>query len=301
MRQSAKSKPKPSPLHNIQFHFEAIGTTWLIELYRSLKTSDQKKLLHNIDVRISTFDKHYSRFRSDSLVAAMAKDAGEYVLPADARPMLDLYQDLYENTAGAFTPLIGQTLSDAGYDAAYSLMPGVLAKPPSWDSVLDYQFPKLRIKQPSLLDFGSLGKGYLVDLLSVLLEEHGIDDFCINAGGDIIHKGSEPIRIGLEHPDNITKAIGVATIQNRSLCGSAGNRRTWGDFHHIIDPRTLQSPRHIKATWVVADTAMIADGLATCLFFAVPDELRKDYNFEYAIVRDDNSLEYSTGFPGEFF
>jgi FAD:protein FMN transferase len=296
--------------------FEAIGTVWNIEIFQMLSADGTARLKAKVMRRVETFDKNYSRFRKDSLVTKMARHAGRYELPADARPLLGLYQSLYEHTAGAVTPLIGSTLSAAGYDAEYSLKPGKVSAPDSWDEALEYNFPTLTLKKPSLLDFGAAGKGYLVDIISGLLADEGLERFCVNAGGDIVYRTSDgqKLEIALEHPSDPTRAIGIARIHNQSLCGSAGNRRVWGTqdsgkvggtdagtYHHIINPHTLASPRHIQALWVTAETGLLADGLTTALFFTDAVSLQKHYTFEYAIVWADDSLEYSAHFPATFF
>ena len=113
------------------------------------------------------------------------------------------------------------------------------------------------------------------------------------------------MEVALEHPDDTSKAIGVVTIANQSLCGSAGNRRKWpgkaGEFNHMINPITLTSPTDIIATWVVADTTIVADGMATCLFFTLPEILQKEYDFEYLILNRDYTFKKSDNFPGELF
>ena len=293
------------------FDFKAIGTTWKIDIFDSsiLLTSEREKNLYQkVLDRIDIFDRNYSRFRNDSLVTEISKKAGTYTLPDDAKLMMELYFDIYKRTNGLVTPLIGQLISDAGYDAVYSLkQKGQLSQPPRWEDVLIYEYPKLTVNQPVLLDFGAAGKGYLVDIVGELLEACGINHFCIDAGGDILvhtpdsDKKVKPIRIGLEHPDDPTQAIGVYEMNNGSICGSAGNRRVWGDFTHIINPHTLSSPREISAVWVIAKTAIVADALATCLFFVSPDVLVSEYDFQYVIVRNDHSVETSLNFTGEIF
>jgi thiamine biosynthesis lipoprotein len=52
---------------------------------------------------------------------------------------------------------------------------------------------------------------------------------------------------------------------------------------------------------VVAENGLLADGLSTALYFVEPDELAKHFDFEYAIVNEDMSLNYSPNFPAEFF
>lgn len=168
---------------------------------------------------------------------------------------------------------------------------------------LSYTFPAITIKERVVLDFGAGGKGYLVDIIGVLIESFGINTYTIDAGGDILHKGKdgEALKVGLENPNNFKQIIGVADITSGSICGSAGNRRVWGNFHHIIDPKTLTSPRSIASVWTTAKTALLADSLATCLFFSPHNELKKHFDFEYAILYSDFSLEKSEKFPGEFF
>jgi thiamine biosynthesis lipoprotein len=293
------SKSSNKPRHSITFEFDAIGTHWSIELFDRDTLPDG--LAVAIRQRIDIFDKDYSRFRDDSLVAEMAQAPGNYLLPEDAEPMFDMYRDLYTYTNGAVTPLIGQALVDAGYDAQYSFKPKTLSKPPTWDEALAYTYPNLRMKQPALLDVGALGKGYLIDIVADVVESFDVQNFVVDAGGDMVIRGANPIQVGLEHPDQLDEVIGIVTLKAQALCGSAGNRRKWAQYHHIIDPEKLSSPDHIKAVWVTAASAMIADGLTTALFFVGPDQLKEQYVFEYAIINSDNSLEYSQAFPGEFF
>ncbi len=288
---------------NYRKEFDAIGTHWCIDLPAKLDAQRVEFVMGMIHRRIEEFDCAYSRFREDSMVTAMSKHCGRYELPADAAPMLAFYRTLYNLTRGAVTPLIGQALSDAGYDAEYSLITKSMTSPKAWDDVMHVEGSMVTLAEPVLLDFGAAGKGYLIDIVSDLIEAQGIESYCVDAGGDMRHRGEadEPLRVGLENPADATQVIGVASIVNRSICGSAGNRRAWGTFTHILDPRLLTSPRHILAVWVVADSTMIADGLTTALMFASPETLRSECNFEYAILRSDFSLERSVNFPGEFF
>ncbi len=285
-----------------RFDFEAIGTLWQIDIYESLSSENEAGLFSLLKERIAVFDKAYSRFRADSLVTQISKQSGNYILPDDALPMMSLYQDLYKLTDGLFTPLIGQVLVDAGYDAEYSLTKKkILQIPLKWEEVFTYSHPYLNTKIPVLLDFGACGKGYLIDLVAEVLEKNNISSYCIDAGGDILHKNNVPMRVGLENPDNETEAIGVVTLQNQSICGSAGNRRKWEGFHHIIDPKKLSSPTHILSVWVVAERALLADALTTCLFFVEPKILLDKYTFTYCILYSDFSIAKSANFQGEMF
>lgn len=286
-----------------RFEFEAIGTHWVIDSNEDISPELFASIRSRVRERIDLFDRAYSRFRADSLVSQMARLAGEYELPPDAEPMMDLYHELYGVTGGKFTPLIGQTLSDAGYDAEYSLREKSVTRASLWEEVLKYSFPKLTLKRPALLDFGAAGKGYLVDIVSELIHEAGVASFCVDAGGDMRHESESgtQLEVALENPHDPSIAIGTVTLGNASLCGSAGNRRAWGNYHHVIDPDSVTSPRHIAALWVRASTTLLADAMTTALYFVSPDMLRARYTFEYLILYSDNSIEQSEGFGAELF
>ncbi len=288
---------------NESFSFKAIGTSWHIQFACSDRAVSDH-LVTTVKARIELFESNYSRFREDSFVGQIARAAGQYQLPDDAALMLALYRKLYDITQGKVTPLIGEVLVAAGYDKDYSLMPkDHIPTPPAWDEVMSYQMPFLTTTRPLQLDFGALGKGYIVDIAAQVFKDNGIADFSINAGGDIAYSTTtdKPFRVGLEDPADTTQVIGVAALVNKSIAGSAGNRRAWAKYHHIIDPDLSESPRHIAGLWVVADTTLLADGLTTALFFTGPEVLRQHFDFEYLVLYSDRSIAISDAFPGELF
>lgn len=300
---SSKSNPKLKPKSpTTEWSFAAIGTSWWIGIYETITAAELEITKALIARRIEIFDQTYSRFRNDSLVSQIARQAGQFSLPSDSAQLFVLYRQLYETSGGLVTPLIGKTLSDAGYDAHYSLRPRNIQRPPAWDDVMDYRDNVLATRRPVLLDIGAAGKGYLVDLVAGILTKQGINRFCIDAGGDILCRGlNESLSIGLENPENFSQVIGVAQLQDGALCASAGNRRAWGKFHHIINPRTLNSPRHIAAVWVTADNTALADGLATTLFFVPPAVLQQTFTFQYIIMEADMTIQHSPDFHTELF
>ncbi len=289
-------------MSRVSFEFEAIGTHWKVDLDKpdNLELAEIETQIKN---RIDIFDKVYSRFREDSLVTQISRASGVFTLPDDAEKLFKVYNDAYVATGGLVTPLIGNVISDAGYDAQYSLTPKNLNSPNSWEEILNYNHPILEVKKEVILDFGAAGKGYLVDIVGELLLDLGISNFFIDAGSDMLTMGeiAEEEHIGLEDPENLNQVIGIAQIKNQSLCASAGNRRKWDKYTHIINPKTLESPKDILATWVVAREAIIADMVATCLFFVKPEDLMSNFNFEHLILYSDRSVAKSNNFPAQLF
>lgn len=285
------------------FSFDAIGTKWEITIEDDISPQENKRLEALVLDRINVFDKNYSRFRNDSLVSEMVRNPGTYTLPEDATPMLSLYEDLYHKTNGYFTPLVSVALEDLGYDATYSFLPKPSVRLPyAWDEALSFVSPRsLTLHKKVMLDFGAGGKGYLVDIVAALLQKEGIEEFCIDAGGDIVQYANAPLRVALEDPEEETNAIGIVEIQNESICASAGSRRAWGAYHHIVDPKKGESVKTILGVWVIAKTALLADSIATCLFFVEPKVLLDEYVFQYVIMYSDRSVAYSKDLKGEIF
>ena len=282
------------------WHFGAIGTHWGVDTVDSLD-GDIKAA---ISERIEEFDRVYSRFRDDSVVTALSQKAHTVVLPEDAVNLFALYRELYDATGGAFSPLVGDTLNHLGYDASYRLtsLPGPAGPVPAFDDVVSLEGTTLTTYRPVTIDIGAVGKGYLVDLVAGLLDAAGISDYTIDASGDLRHRGHTPEKVGLENPRDPDRVLGVAEVSNRALAASATNRRTWGDgLHHIVDALTGLPTRSVEATFVVADTAALADGLATALFLVPPEKLHRVGTFNWLMMFSDGSLRSSPTFPGEVF
>ena len=93
-------------MSTFRFCFEAIGTSWEIDTPETLHAGIRQEILG----LVSRFDRTYSRFRKDSIIARIseAADGGSYTFPSGAEYMFHLYDRLYAATDGAVDPLVGQ-------------------------------------------------------------------------------------------------------------------------------------------------------------------------------------------------
>ncbi|MBY3217652.1 FAD:protein FMN transferase [Rhizobium laguerreae] len=288
-----------------KFDFDSIGTHWQIETAAPLQEPIRRQLL----AEIGEFDRIFSRFRSDSLVAGMAAslDGGRFRFPGWAASLFDLYDRLFIATAGAVDPLVGRDLELLGYDGSYSLRPDPLAiaeyskERRAWNLDVRRLGLELVTRRSVVLDIGAAGKGFLVDRLGQTLRGHGLEEFVVDGGGDMIHAGPDILRVGLEHPHDTQLMIGVANLRGRALCASAVNRRAWAEFHHILDARTGVPTQDVIATWAVTDNAAIADVLATALFFTSAKALSEQFEFSSVRMLANGRVEVSPNFDGEVF
>ncbi|MFT4044703.1 MAG: FAD:protein FMN transferase [Gordonia sp. (in: high G+C Gram-positive bacteria)] len=283
--------------------FDALGTRWEITTDRRLPESVRDE----VRAEIERIDVAWSRFRADSMVSRMAVAAGVYPVARCDQRLLDWYRTLYDLSDGAVTPLVGQLLSDAGYDAQYSLRVAPELRPvPAWSDVIAEHRNELRLRVPALLDVGAAGKGFAVDQVAGIVAGY-TDRYLVDASGDmLISPRDTPVRIALEHPLNPRMAIGVFECRGGAVCASASNRRAWADWHHIVHPHSASPAREVLATWVMAPDAMTADGLATALFFVPGAQLRThlscgDTSFDHVTIRRNGSAEHTAPAGLELF
>lgn len=147
--------------------------------------------------------------------------------------------------------------------------------------------------------------------------ESAAPEFVIDAGGDLLARTNKPIRVALEDPDDPSCAVGVALIGDGAFCASAPSRRHWEvavneqthlAIHHLFNAIDGLPVQQTEATWVAVRSASfgdyptaVADGLATALFVADPNELRSVFVFDCATLDADRHATISAGFPGRFF
>lgn len=147
--------------------------------------------------------------------------------------------------------------------------------------------------------------------------ESAAPEFVIDAGGDLLARTNKPIRVALEDPDDPSCAVGVALIGDGAFCASAPSRRHWEvavneqthlAIHHLLNAIDGLPVQQTEAAWVAVRSASfgdyptaVADGLATALFVADPNELRSVFVFDCATLDADRHATISAGFPGRFF
>lgn len=289
------------PLAN-RHTFEAIGTQWSIETEIPLTPQELAEIHDTID----SFDATYSRFRADSLVSQVSREApGTFSFPASIRQLFDTYVRLAAVTSGAVSPLVGKSLEQIGYDSTYTLreQSGEPYIPPLFADTVQLSETTLTVAKPVLLDIGAVGKGYLADQVAQVVAKHH-DEYVVDASGDVAVHRTTLETIGLEHPLDPARIIGVVHLSSQSLCGSAANRRAWGNgLHHIVDARTGRpTTSNVVATWAIADSTIMADALATALFFSEPIDLQQVFgDFFYVIMYTNGSVSHNIDTVGELY
>jgi thiamine biosynthesis lipoprotein len=130
----------------------------------------------------------------------------------------------------------------------------------------------IRLGRPGMaLTLDGLGKGFVVDKATAVLHAHGLTNILVEAGGDLVGHGRRPDgsdwQIGVAHPRG-NGMIARLPIHNQAAATSGDYQHYFSaDFsrHHIIDPRSGQSPAELASVTVTAPAALDADALSTAL------------------------------------
>jgi len=127
------------------------------------------------------------------------------------------------------------------------------------------------------ISLDGIAKGYIVDRIAQVLEQHGIHDYLVNGGGDIrtsvSSENAESWDIGVQDAASPKKCITTIRLRKAALA-SSGNYESLAShgYQHLITfPLNVVEPSLTSAT-VIAPTCVEADAMATALFAMSPQK-----------------------------
>jgi len=140
--------------------------------------------------------------------------------------------------------------------------------------VLDAQTQRIRFTHEGVyIDLGGIAKGYAVDQGIKILNERGITQAMVGAGGDSRMTGTrdgEPWIIGVRNPRDAGQMVAVLPLMDVSVSTSGDYERYFEEdgirYHHILDPKTGDSVRQVQSVTIVGTNAIQTDALSTSVF-----------------------------------
>ena len=155
---------------------------------------------------------------------------------------------------------------------------------------LDSDRSTVRFKRAGMmLDLGSIGKGYALDIAAEVLRDAGVENALLHGGTSTIYAIGEdttgPWKIavdrstlpGAAETPGTSNPLAVIPLSNEALSVSA----VWGKFFtldgktygHVIDPRTGWPAEDALLGAVVVQSAADSDALSTAVLLAGEDDL----------------------------
>ncbi len=159
------------------------------------------------------------------------------------------------------------------------------------------------------IGLGGIAKGYAVDRAIQALQQEGIKDAIVNAGGDlrvIGKKDGQPWRVGVQDPRERGKILGVLEITDTSLASSGDYERYFIKdgirYHHLLNPKTGFPAQGCRSVTVICSSALRADALSTAVFVLGPAAglklIEELSGVEALIIDQEGKMIMSKGMEG---
>ncbi len=177
--------------------------------------------------------------------------------------------------------------------------------------------PAVTVPEGMEVDLGAVAKGYLGDRLRENIahnQEHWpVTSALLDLGQSTIvavgaRPDGSPWRIGIQDPAG-QDYLGVLELTDQSM-GSSGNYQRYFEedgvrYGHIIDPHTAApADSGLAGVTVVADSALLCDGLSTALFVMGLEEgaaYWEEYrDFEAIFIEENGNITITPGLKEDF-
>jgi FAD:protein FMN transferase len=150
------------------------------------------------------------------------------------------------------------------------------------------------------LDPSGLVKGWSVDRAAAVLDEAGLANYAINAGGDMRLRGRavpEPCwRVGIQHPHVSDHVAAVLEVGDCAVATSGAYERG----NHVLDPRSGLPPTEVLSVTVVGPDLATSDAYATAAFAMGPRGSHwtaRVRGYEAMTIMADGTVLSTAGFP----
>jgi thiamine biosynthesis lipoprotein len=293
---------------------EAImGTRISVELWHDTPDEAEQcktavfKEMHRIDALMSPY-------KQDSQLARINREASQQAVKISPElfQLIEQSRKISELSNGAFDI----TFASVGH--LYNYRERV--KPSENEikdklSAIDYRHIVLNSKEQTIrfnspgvrIDLGGIAKGYAVDNGIRILQQCGVKNGLVSAGGDsriIGDKRGRPWMMGIQHPRK-KPGVAVALPLSDTAISTSGDYERYFDeegerHHHIISPSTGKSASGVISASVIGPEAIMTDALSTTVFILGTDKglalIEKLPAFDAIIIDEKGKMHYSSGF-----
>ena len=246
-----------------------------------------------IEAELKRVDASLSPFNKQSIITAVNNNRP---VKLDDRfiEVFTLAEKISKETNGAFDITVAPLVNEWGFGFKTGVAP-TRHVIDSLRAIVGYQKVRLqdgviRKADPRImLDCSAIAKGYGSDCVARLLRKHGIDNFMVEIGGEVVTSGINPDRmpwrIGVTKPTDDSLSVDgelqtVLGVTVRALATSGNYRNFYykggRKYAHTIDPKTGYPIQHnILSATVLADDCATADAYATSFMVLGLDGARR--------------------------
>ena len=289
--------------------FLIVGTVFIVRQQRSTPYQHDKgqvfgtfyhityqndtSLNNDILAELAKVDSALSMFNDKSIISRINR--GEDVKTNEMfDTVFNLAKNIADNTNGAFDITVAPLVNAWGFGFKTG-NPPTKAAIDSLRSIVGYKKVALRNNRITktdprvMLDCSAIAKGYGCDVVAHLLQRHGIENYMVEIGGEVVTHGiSEkrlPWKMGVTKPTDDSLAVDkelqtVLNVKNMAMATSGNYRNFYykngKKYAHTIDPKTGYPVQHnILSATVLAKHCAEADAYATSFMVMGLDGAKK--------------------------
>ena len=283
---------------------------------------ERQKVKQLVDNLLIDFNKSMSTYDPSSELSLINQradmDSSWQVIGADLYRVLLMSKQINQQSNGAFDVTVGPLVNLWGFgpsksqnqipeqDDIHAMMKQVGSAAISLRQS-DSRF-ELQLTSHRYIDLSAIAKGDAVDVLGLLLQKQGIDNYLVEVGGEIIAHGikpeNQPWRIAIEAPNDDGRSVQIIIPLSNMGVATSGDYRNFFEqdgqrFSHTIDGRTGYPVKHnLASVSVLHESVAMADAWATALTVLGAEEglklAEKHSLAAYFIVRTDSGYEQYT-------
>ena len=303
---AVKDNGKESPAHSVS-HNSATASVFAMDTYMTITAygddaqaavDESKEKIAELDALWNVNDERSDIFRINSRSAAEVSGS--------TAELLRFAKEMYIDTDGALDITLYPVLREWGFTAGDHHVPdddtltSLLAQTGS--EKISVSGNSVMIPDGFMLDLGSVAKGMTGDIISGIMNEHGVSSALLDLGGNIQAVGKKPDgsdwKIGLKDPHG-DGLFGVLEVSDKAVVTSGGYERYFEQdgqiYWHILDSKTGKPAKNglISAT-VVGSEGRLCDALSTALF-VMGEEKAVSYwrghdGFDMILITDDDRV-----------
>ena len=261
----------------IRLQGETQGTYYNIAYY----SPTEQDMLPIVQSVLDQFDTTVNLWVENSLIRKVNRHEDNHINPIFYNLVVKS-QEIEEYTQGAFNCKIGALVNLYGFgfknrdDITDQQVDSLLNLISQGSCHADDTTLTVTLSPGIELDFNAIAQGFTVDQMAQEFHSHGIEDYLIDVGGEVIAHGRKADgsawTVGIERPSpdkysdrEIETAI---RLEDRAVVTSGNYRKYYEHngirYSHTIDPATGRPVNHsLLSVSVVSSNAWYADAMAT--------------------------------------
>lgn len=236
-----------------------------------------------VDTALKRVDGSLSMFNAQSILSRVNRDENVQVDSLFKRVFL-LSRQVSEATDGAFDITVAPLVNAWGFGFKNGALPDSAAVDSlralvGWQRLTLTADNRIAKDDPRIImDCSAVAKGFGVDVVADVLRSHGIENFMVEIGGEVVVSGVNPKgeawRVGVNKPIDDPESTSneletVLSLEDKALATSGNYRNFYVTedgrrVAHTIDPSTGYPVQHsLLSATVLAPTCAEADAFAT--------------------------------------